>query len=282
MLFIILLNAFIAITLLILLFFPRSIFAGETSEEEAGTGIIYQLRPLLATMAKINARIELKGYKQKLQEKMMAGGNPLDLTPDEFIAFSELSAIAGVIILAIVFGISSIVVVIGSLFGFFMTTLWLSDTVKKRKASILRQLPDFLDILTLAVEAGLDFGAALKKVISVNKNSPLIEEFKYTMNEFKLGKTRHEGLKNLAKRVNIPDLTAFISSLLQADKLGASLGDTLRIQANQMRVKRMQRAEKAGGEASVKMLIPLMLFILPAVFIMLFGPIIIQVMTKGF
>jgi tight adherence protein C len=96
------------------------------------------------------------------------------------------------------------------------------------------------------------------------------------LQELKLGTTRAEGLKNVAERADIPELGSFITSLLQAEKLGASLGPTLRIQSNHMRVTRMQRAEKAGGEASVKMLIPLMLFIFPAVFLMLFGPFIIQ------
>ena len=98
--------------------------------------------------------------------------------------------------------------------------------------------------------------------------------------EMKLGTTRYIALKAMAVRVDIPDFSAFVAALLQTDKLGASLGPTLRIQSDQMRKRRIQLAEKAGGEASVKLLVPLMLFIFPAVFIMLFGPIIIQFFAK--
>lgn len=277
----IILLTFIAVTLLIMLFFPRVIFAEKGEHEIEGSEFIYQIKPILTSMAKTNAKIELKGYKEGLEKKMIAGGDPLGLTPDEFISFCELSAVAGIIVICLPLGFSLSSVLFGVIFGFFLPNMWLNDTVKKRKHQITRQLPDFLDVLTLTVEAGLDFGAALRKVISVTKRSALVDEFKITMQEMKLGTTRYDALKNMATRVDIPDVGAFISSLLQADQLGTSLGPTLRIQADQMRVKRMQKAEKAGGEASVKLLVPLMLFIFPAVFIMLFGPIVIKVVTGG-
>jgi tight adherence protein C len=282
MLLIILITTFIAITFLILLFFPKAILLKETDEEMAGTGAIYQLKPLLSLMAKTNAKLGLQGYKKKIQKKMISAGDPLGLTPDEFISLCELGTIAGIFLFGIVLGFSFTTIFLGALLGFFLPNIWLSDTVKKRKHIIIRKLPDFLDVLTLTVEAGLDFGAALQKVISISKKSPLVYEFNLMMQEMKLGTTRYDALKNLGSRIDIPELSAFISSLLQADQLGASLGPTLRIQADQMRVKRMQRAEKAGGEASVKMLIPLMLFIFPAVFLILFGPIIIKFFAGGF
>jgi tight adherence protein C len=271
--------AFSSVSLLVAIFFPKAILARPEDDEEIdGTGFIYQITPLLAEMAKCNAKISWQSYKQNLSRKMTAAGDPfgIKLTPDEVIALAELAGVAGAIVLSIFFGVTPAAVILGFLFGFALPLFWLTDSMKKRQLTIRRQLPDFLDLLTLSVEAGLDFNAALNKLVKITRRSPLLEEFKLMTQEMKLGTTRYNALKAMAARVNIPDFSAFVASLQQTDKLGASLGPTLRIQSDQMRKRRMQLAEKAGGEASVKLLVPLMLFIFPAVFIMLFGPLIIQ------
>jgi tight adherence protein C len=237
---------------------------------------------LLSALAKLNARIDLKSYKAGLQKKMTAAGDPLGmkLTADEFIAFSQLAAIVGAVVFVVFGKFSFPAIFLGGMAGYALSHLWLNDAMKKRKLSIRRQLPDFLDVLTLTVEAGLDFNAALARILKISKKAPLTDEFKLMMQELKLGTTRYMALKEMAERVDIPDFSAFISALLQTDQLGASLGPTLRIQADQMREKRMQMAEKAGGEASVKLLLPLMIFIFPAVFMILFGPIIIKLIIN--
>lgn len=276
---IIALLAFFAVGLLVAIFFPKAILAQpEDGEESDATGFIYQIKPVLAEMAKINAKIPWRSYKQNLSKKMTAAGEPfgIKLPPDEVMALAELGGLAGAIAFSIFFGISPASIILGFTFGCALPQLWLNDSMKKRQLAIRRQLPDFLDLLTLSVEAGLDFNAALNKLVKITKRSPLLEEFKLMAQEMKLGTTRYNALKAMAARVNIPDFSAFVASLQQTDKLGASLGPTLRIQSDQMRKRRMQLAEKAGAEASVKLLLPLMLFIFPAVFIMLFGPLIIQ------
>lgn len=276
--------AFVAVSLLIIIFLPRSIFVRSDEEEADDTGFIYQIKPVLTEMARLNAKIALRSYKESLQRKMIAAGEPfgIKITPDEFIALAQLAGLASAAVLSAVFGFNAALLFGGAALGFALPHMWLNDAVKARKLTIRRRLPDFLDLLTLAVEAGLDFNAALSKILKTSKKSALVEEFKVMEQELKLGTPRYQALKAMALRVDIPDFGAFVGALLQTDRLGASLGPTLRIQADQLRKRRMQLAEKAGGEASVKLLVPLMLFIFPAVFIMLLGPIVIQFLTKSF
>jgi tight adherence protein C len=158
---------------------------------------------------------------------------------------------------------------------------WLRDAVHQRHRSMERALPFVLDLLTLSVEAGLDFITALKRIIERRNVDPLGEELIRAMREMQVGKTRKEALKDMAERCNQQDIKSVVSSLIQADELGVSIGSILRIQADQMRVRRFQRAEKLGNEAPVKLLFPLVCFIFPAVFLVLLGPIIIEMMQKG-
>jgi tight adherence protein C len=158
---------------------------------------------------------------------------------------------------------------------------WLKTEVKRRHRSIERALPFVLDLLTLSVEAGLDFITALKRIIERRTVDPLGEEMIRAMREMQVGRTRKEALRDMAERANQSDLKSVVSSLVQADELGVSIGSILRIQADQMRVRRFQRAEKLGNEAPVKLLFPLVCFIFPAVFMVLLGPIMIEMMQKG-
>jgi tight adherence protein C len=131
--------------------------------------------------------------------------------------------------------------------------------------------------LTLSVEAGLDFAAAIGKVVEKGRKGPLADELSLLLRELKLGKTREEALRNLAARAGIASVSSLVSALVQADRMGTPLGKVLRILATQLRVERTQRAEKLANEAPVKMLFPLVCFIFPTVFLMLFGPIAYQV-----
>ena len=144
----------------------------------------------------------------------------------------------------------------------------------KRHHLITRALPYNLDLLTLAVEAGLDFTAALAKVVEKGREGPLRDEMQLVLKQLKMGKTREESLKAMIARVDLPALTSFVSALVQADKMGTSLGKVLRIQGLQLRIDRTQRAEKLANEAPVKMLFPLVACIFPTVFMVLFGPIV--------
>jgi tight adherence protein C len=160
----------------------------------------------------------------------------------------------------------------------FYPRFWVNDQVKKRHLLISRALPYNLDLLTLSVEAGLDFTGALAKVVEKGKAGPLKDELSLVLKQLKMGKTREECLKAMIARVDLPPLTTFVTALIQADKMGTSLGKVLRIQSTQMRIDRTQRAEKLAGEAPVKMLFPLIACIFPTVFMVLFGPIVFAFM----
>ena len=151
----------------------------------------------------------------------------------------------------------------------------------KRHHAMVRALPYNLDLLTLSVEAGLDFAAALGKVVDKGRKGPLCDELSITLKELRLGKTRDEALRNLAARVELQSLTGFVQALVQADRMGTPLGKILRILSTQMRVERTQRAEKLANEAPVKLLVPLIGCIFPTIFLMLFGPIAYQVFFGG-
>ena len=168
-----------------------------------------------------------------------------------------------------------------SLLGFLLFAaqpgLWLNATIKKRHKAIQKAMPFMIDLLTLSVEAGIDFMNALQRSLENRKTDPLTEELVRVNHEIQLGTPRRTALKNLARRVDMPDMRSFAYALIQADELGVSIGTILRIQSDQIRQKRFARAEKMANEAPVKMLGPLMLFIFPAVFIVLLGPILSRV-----
>jgi tight adherence protein C len=166
-------------------------------------------------------------------------------------------------------------------FGAVYPLLWLRDKVRARQRSIVRALPFDLDLLTLSVEAGLDFAAAIGKVVEKGRKGPLADELSVVLKELKLGKTREEALRNLAARVCVPTVTSLVHALVQADRMGTPLGKVLRILSSQMRVERTQRAEKLANEAPVKLLFPLICFIFPTLFLMLFAPIAYQMLFGG-
>ena len=158
--------------------------------------------------------------------------------------------------------------------------LWLRGELKKRHLAILKALPFVLDILTLSVEAGMDFISALQRNCAERKMDALNEELLRMTKEIQVGLSRKEALRNMAERVKQGDLRAVAMALIQADELGVSIGSILRIQSEQMRSRRFDRAEKLANEAPTKMLGPLMLCIFPAVFIILLGPVLMNAM-KG-
>ena len=150
--------------------------------------------------------------------------------------------------------------------------MWLRSAVKLRQNQILRAMPFVLDLLTLSVEAGLDFMSAVQRATEREKLDALSEELLRMVREIQVGTTRKNALRAMSERVNLPDMRALVNALVQADELGVAVGSILRIQSDQIRVRRFERAEKLANEAPTKLLGPLMVFIFPAVFIILLGP----------
>jgi len=159
-------------------------------------------------------------------------------------------------------------------------SLWLRSALAARHRRIQRSLPFVLDLLTLSVEAGMDFMMAMQRNVERLGADPLGEELIRAIREIQLGKTRREALRSMSARVGLPDLRSVVNALVQADELGVSIGSILRIQAEQIRQRRFERAEKLANEAPVKMLFPLMFFIFPAVFLILLGPILARVVRQ--
>ena len=165
---------------------------------------------------------------------------------------------------------------LGILYFYMMPLMWLRHTMNRRHLEIMRALPFVLDLLTLSVEAGMDFMSAMQRNCERRKLDPLNEELIRMTREIQVGTPRRIALKNMADRVGQPDLKSVAYALIQADELGVSIGSILRIQSDQLRSRRFDRAEKLANEAPVKMLLPLLLFIFPAVFLILLGPVVTQ------
>lgn len=167
-------------------------------------------------------------------------------------------------------------VVLGVL-AFFAPDLWIDSRIERRRGAIVRALPDMLDMLTISVEAGLGFDAALSKVVR-NSTGPLAEEFGRVLQETQAGASRRQALRSFAERVDMPQIHSFSGALVQADLFGVSIAQVLRAQAAEMRLVRRQRAEETAQKAPVKMVIPLVFFILPATMIVILGPVILRIM----
>ena len=185
------------------------------------------------------------------------------LMPDSFVAHNRVA-----------------LSVLGFAYGYLYTVSWLRRTLRRRHLEIMRALPFVLDLLTLSVEAGMDFMSALQRNCERRKLDALNEELIRMVREIQVGTPRRIALKNLSARVGQSDLSAVSHALVQADELGVSIGSILRIQSEQLRGRRFERAEKLANEAPVKMLGPLMLCIFPAVFLILLGPLLLQA-AKG-
>ncbi|NLW45458.1 MAG: type II secretion system F family protein [Syntrophomonadaceae bacterium] len=221
----------------------------------------------------LGKRLSSPERKKMYQKKLVAAGMPYGLDAEGLVvlkyAFMCALALAGLFLVNVTAAAALGIV------GYLVPDVMLNAWKNERQNKILKDLPDILDMLSVSVEAGLGFDAALQRVVEKIKG-PLSEEFRQALNEIKLGKPRREALKDLAARVEVDDVSTFISSLIQADQLGVSIANVLRVQADQVREKRRQRAEEKAQKAPIKILIPLVFFIFPAIFVILLGPALIQ------
>jgi tight adherence protein C len=170
--------------------------------------------------------------------------------------------------------------VIGAALGYYLPWIQLKGQVSRRQRSIINSLPDALDLMTICVEAGLTFDMAMNKVYE-KWDDELATAFGRVLAEIQLGKTRRDSLRAMSQRMDVPDVTTFVAAIIQADQLGVSISKILRIQSDQMRVKRRQRAEEKAHQAPVKMLIPMVFLIFPSIWIVLLGPSIIMLIGNG-
>lgn len=218
-----------------------------------------------------------------LEVKLLRAGSPFGLKPVEY----RVVQILFIIFLPVLFGgygllnrlnftAIMILMIIGFLVGKWFPNYYLSLKSKTRAKQAIKELPDFMDLVTVSIEAGLGFDAALSKVVN-KKQGVLSTEFNRCLEEIRLGKTRRESLSGVRNRLNIDDIKSLIGSIIQAEQLGIGMVQILRVQSNEIRQRRKQRAEEAAMKAPIKMLFPLVLFIFPCLFIVLLGPAVIQV-----
>jgi tight adherence protein C len=168
----------------------------------------------------------------------------------------------------------------GAGLGYFLPVMWLKSKITRRQQGIVRALPDALDLLVICVEAGLGFDAAMGKVFEKWDNELAIA-FGRVLREIQLGKIRRDAMRDMANRMDVPDVTAFVAAIIQADQLGVSMSKILRVQSDQMRVKRRQRAQEKAHQAPVKMMLPMVFLIFPSIWIVLLGPSIIILMNTN-
>jgi tight adherence protein C len=246
------------------------------------------LSPLSGSLASTLLRVTPKAIRRMVEEKLAMGGGFSGLNTDGFLLFWGALAVGFSIIAIFVLSLAkaapNIIVGLAMLafaFGAALPYILLNQRIKERKKSIQKDLPDVLDILTVSVEAGLGFDGALAKLAEKMKGA-LVEEFTRVLQEIRVGVTRREALHALGSRCDVPDLSLFTTSLVQADQLGVSIGNVLRVQSGAMREKRRQRAQEKAMKAPIKMMLPLVLFIFPTIFVILLGPAMIQIMDSLF
>jgi len=245
----------------------------EIRRKEKGKGLISWL---ISKVASFNRRLKIDSFRKSTQEKLSYAG--YSINADSFLAVKELVSLFLFLLLIAGTGKIDTMAILLSITGFFLPDIWLKEKIAQKRKKIIRELPYFMDILALCVEAGLDFGAAINRILQKSRPSVLKEEINLMLKEIRVGRSREEALHNLARRLNIPEVSAFCSSLIQSDRMGMSLGQTLRVQSEQIRTSNFLRAEKSAHEAPVKLLFPLIVFIFPVIFIVLLGPVLLQML----
>lgn len=222
--------------------------------------------------------------KNKYRQKLANAGLLKEMSPEEFQALKIFMILGGPFAFLTVRWILEetwplTITPLMGIAGYFYPNIWLNGMIAKRGQEVLRAMPFIVDMLALSVEAGLDFMAAIQRVIEKAPPSPLVEEFETLIKETKIGSSRAEGLRQLGWRINIIEINSFCATLIAADSVGASIAPILKQLSNELRVKRSSRAEQQGATAATKILIPMIFFILPAVLVAIFAPMVLKMMS---
>lgn len=241
--------------------------------------------PVIRRIGEFSARFTPQKAIQDTARKLELAGNPWPIDAATFLAIRFILALVlGGFLVAVVLisppsnPTDNFLYIGGAAFaGFYLPHLMLTSRITRRQKEIRKAMPDALDLLTICVEAGLGFDAAMSKVSEKWENE-LSLAFARAIREVQLGKLRRDALKDMADRLGIPEMTSFVAAIIQSEQLGVSLAKVLRIQSDQMRVKRRQRAEEEAHKAPIKMIIPLALLVFPSIMIIILTPAAIQIM----
>jgi tight adherence protein C len=245
------------------------------------------LQPLIEQAAQFATRFTPQKTLEQTRYKLELAGKPSGLTPDKFWGIRAVAG-GGLGVLFFFLMVMSgqpfvkqlIFSFVAGLIGFMFPALWLGSKISARQNAIIKALPDALDLLTICVEAGLGFDAAMNKV-NEKWDDPLSQEFGRVIQEIQLGKARRDALRDMSRRIDVSDVTSFIAAIIQTEQLGVSISKVLGIQSKQMRMKRRQRAEEKAHQAPIKMLFPMVFLIFPAIYIVLLGPAVLTIMNSG-
>jgi tight adherence protein C len=246
------------------------------------------VKPLIRGIAQFIGRFAPQRNIEEIRRKLELAGRPYGWGPTEFLG---VRGMAGVLLAVLTFLLLTVsgqylpkrllfTLGAGGLGFYLLPTLWLSSKIRSRQTEIVKALPDALDLLTISVEAGLGFDAAMSKVAEKWENQ-LSLAFSRVIQEIQVGKLRREALRDMSDRMDVPDVSSFVAAIIQADQLGVSIAKVLRIQSEQMRIRRRQRAEEKAHQAPVKMLFPMAFLIFPALFIVLLGPAVLVLLNSG-
>ncbi|MCB9003835.1 MAG: type II secretion system F family protein [Ardenticatenaceae bacterium] len=243
--------------------------------------------PIVRRASSLVVRMTPQTALENTARQLELAGNPRNMSAAEFWVargFATIGFAALTVMLMLRFDQPTNKVILYSLgaalLGFFLPSMLIRSMTDRRKQAIVKKLPDALDLMTICVDAGLTFNSAMQKV-DEKWDDALAKEFGRVIYEMQLGKSRRQALKDMVERMDVPDVTSFIAAVLQADQLGVGIGKVLRIQSEQMRLRRRQRAEEKAQQAPVKMLFPMIFLIFPSIFIVLLGPAGFQVMRSS-
>ncbi|HFD40132.1 MAG TPA: type II secretion system F family protein [Anaerolineae bacterium] len=236
------------------------------------------LLPMVDASAQFVTRFTPQRTIESTKRKLELAGNPNNWSATQFLG---IRGIAAAVLAALTFFLTMLgntpflqrllfTTLLGVL-GFFLPVIWLSGRIRRRQEEIVKALPDALDLLTISVEAGLPFDGAMQRVAEKWDNE-ISRAFQRLLAEMRVGKSRRDALRDMADRIDVPDVTSFVAALIQADTLGISIAKVLRIQSEQMRIKRRQRAEEKAQQAPIKMLLPMTFLIFPTILIVILGP----------
>lgn len=246
--------------------------------------------PLARFLGKIAIKFTPQNAIKSTRRKIELAGNPRGLDPNLFFSLRIFVAlgIGGLLTFLMTigmdawgWGIKILIIAVFVVIGFYIPDLFLTSKIQRRQKEIHRSMPDALDLLTICVEAGLGFNGAMAKVYDKWDNE-LSDEFGRVLREIQLGKLRREALRDMTHRMDVPEMTSFVAAVIQSEQLGVSMAKVLRIQSDQMRVKRRQLAEEQAHKAPIKMLIPMAILIFPSICIVLMTPAFLMLMRSTF
>ena len=240
------------------------------------------LAPAAERLASIPLKLRPGQTVESIQAKLLAAGLSQRLTPQNFLAIKGAATVGGLVLGLMLAGTGAVVAgilfapILGAV-GFVAPDYVLTLRARSRSDAVRRQLPDALDLLAVSVEAGLGFDGAITK-LTEHMDGALVEEFSMALGEMRIGESRQTALKKMVERVDAPELGSFVRAVIQADQLGISLGRILRVQATDSRLRRQAAAEEKAMKAPIKMLFPTIMFIFPAMFIVLLGPAVLNIL----